>query len=198
MIQGSHAQICGKRNLLVGRAGCLLGFVLLHIFTRRLRRFDGQTFLLYVVWYGLGRFFIEGLRQDSLIIPGTALRVSQVVALVSVLAAVVLLIVFRERTSLSGCGAKDVMALNAVVDDIPDQEKKEDEEDGKSTIFGDLQFEELITDTSASGKAADETAPAQAEKPAQDGEPEPAAQDDAQEDEKEKEEKEEQNNGKAD
>ena len=177
---------------------CLLGFVLLHLFTRKLRRYDGQTFLLYVVWYGLGRFFIEGLRQDSLIIPGTALRVSQVVALVSVLAAVVLLIVFRERTSLSGCGAKDVMALNAVVDDIPDQEKKEDEEDGKSTIFGDLQFEELITDTSASGKAADETAPAQAEKPAQDGEPEPAAQDDAQEDEKEKEEKEEQNNGKAD
>ena len=96
---------------------CILGFVLLHFFTRKLRRYDGQTFLLYVMWYGLGRFFIEGLRQDSLIIPGTGLRVSQVVALVSVLTAVVLLIVFRNKTSLSGCGAKDVMAMNAVVDD---------------------------------------------------------------------------------
>ena len=30
---------------------CLLGFVLLHFFTRRFRRYDGQTFLLYIVWY---------------------------------------------------------------------------------------------------------------------------------------------------
>ena len=104
------------------------------------------------MWYGLGRFFIEGLRQDSLIIPGTGLRVSQVVALVSVLTAVVLLIVFRNKTSLSGCGAKDVMAMNAVVDEIPASEETEDKEDETSTIFGDLPFEELITDTSASGK----------------------------------------------
>ena len=143
---------------------CLLGFVLLHIFTRRLRRFDGQTFLLYVVWYGLGRFFIEGLRQDSLIIPGTVLRVSQVVALVSVLAAVVLLVVFRGKTSLSGCGAKAVMAMNAVVDDVPDSEGASgsaEEDDGKSTIFGDLKFDEsLITGTGSDGKQTQEEAPA--------------------------------------
>ena len=40
---------------------CLLGFVLLHFFTRKFRRYDGQTFLLYIVWYGACRFFIEGL-----------------------------------------------------------------------------------------------------------------------------------------
>ena len=39
---------------------CLLGFVL-HIFCRKFRRYDGQVFLLYLVWYGFGRFFIEGL-----------------------------------------------------------------------------------------------------------------------------------------
>ena len=46
---------------------CLLGFVLLHLFTRHLRRYDGQTFLLYIIWYGVTRFFIEGLRTDSLL-----------------------------------------------------------------------------------------------------------------------------------
>ena len=39
---------------------CLLGFVLLHFFTRKLRRYDGQTFLLYIVWYGACRFFHRG------------------------------------------------------------------------------------------------------------------------------------------
>ena len=53
---------------------CFLGFVLLHFFTRKLRRYDGQTFLLYTVWYGFCRFFIEGLRTDSLMIPGINLR----------------------------------------------------------------------------------------------------------------------------
>ena len=147
---------------------CLVGFALLHVFTRKLRRYDGQTFLLYLLWYGLGRFFIEGLRQDSLIIPGTSLRVSQVVALTSVVAAVVLLIVFRSKTSLSGCGAKDVVAMNAVVDEVPDVKAKEEEEDdGKSTIFGDLPYEQLITETGAvvSGESKQEekreTLPAQ-------------------------------------
>lgn len=125
---------------------CLLGFVLLHIFTRKLRHYDGQTFLLYVLWYGFGRFFIEGIRTDSLIIPGTGLRVSQVVALASVVVAIVLLIVFRSRTSLSGCGAKKIMAMNVVSDEVPETTDEADEGDGKSTIFGDLPMEDLISD----------------------------------------------------
>lgn len=110
---------------------CLLGFILLHFFTRKLRRYDGQTFLLYLIWYGVGRFFIEGLRTDSLLTPFINLRVSQLVAAVTVLAAVVLLIVFHKKTSLTGCGSKKVMAMNQLVDEIP-------AEDGPSTIFGDL------------------------------------------------------------
>ena len=90
------------------------------------------------------------------------------VALTSVVAAVVLLIVFRSKTSLSGCGAKDVVAMNAVVDEVPDVKAKEEEEDdGKSTIFGDLPYEQLITETGAvvSGESKQEekreTLPAQ-------------------------------------
>ncbi len=114
---------------------CLLGFILLHIFSRKFRRYDGQVFICYIIWYGIGRFFIEGLRTDSLITPFFDLRVSQLVAALSVLAGIVLLIVFRNRTSLTGCGSKKVMELNGIVDVIP----QVDINDGPSTIFGDLE-----------------------------------------------------------
>lgn len=84
-----------------------------------------------MIWYGVGRFFIEGLRTDSLITPILPLRVSQVVATVTVITAVVLMIVFRNRTSLSGCGSRKVMELNAVVDEVPEELV----DDGPSTIF---------------------------------------------------------------
>lgn len=93
---------------------CAIGFVLLHIFTTKFRRYDGQSFLLYVIWYGAGRFFIEWLRSDSLYVPGLPIKVSQLVALVSVAAAVTLLIVFRNRKKLSGVGSKAVMAENGL------------------------------------------------------------------------------------
>ena len=117
---------------------CLLGFVLLHFFTRRFRRYDGQTFLLYIVWYGACRFFIEGLRTDSLIIPSTSLRVSQVIAAVCVVAGIVLLFLFRHRTSLTGCGDRRVMEAVGLVEStaLPEDETP-------STIFGDLPPEEI-------------------------------------------------------
>lgn len=76
---------------------CLLGFVLLHIYSKH-RKFDGEVFLMYIGWYGLGRFWIEGLRTDSLLIPGTSFRVSQVLAGTCVLFAVILIFVFRYAT----------------------------------------------------------------------------------------------------
>ena len=52
------------------------------------RRFDGQCFLFYVFWYGIGRAWIEGLRTDSLYLyVGSTIRVSQLLAAVSALAA---------------------------------------------------------------------------------------------------------------
>ena len=93
---------------------CALGFILLHIFTRKFRRYDGQTFLLYMIWYGVGRFFIEALRTDSLIVPYLNMKVSQLVAVIAVLAGIVLLIVFRKCTKLSGCGAAAIMEKNGI------------------------------------------------------------------------------------
>ena len=68
-----------------------VGFLLLHFLSKK-RRYDGQIALSYMAWYGLGRAVIEGLRTDSLYIPGTAIRVSQLLAAASCGAAVILLV----------------------------------------------------------------------------------------------------------
>ena len=56
--------------------------------------------MLYVLWYGLGRAWIEGLRTDSLYLWGTGLRVSQVLAILSAIAAAVLLGVLTHRARM--------------------------------------------------------------------------------------------------
>lgn len=66
----------------------LIGFIGLHIYSKR-RKFDGEVFLLYMAWYGLGRAWIEGLRTDSLYIG--SVRVSQLLAIISCIAAVAVL-----------------------------------------------------------------------------------------------------------
>lgn len=74
---------------------CLIGFIILHFYLKH-RKFDGEVFLMYTGLYGLGRFFIEGLRTDSLYLGN--IRVSQLVAGTCVLASLVLIIVFRGIT----------------------------------------------------------------------------------------------------
>lgn len=72
----------------------ILGLLLVY---RRHKRFDGELCLLYLGGYGLGRFFIEGIRTDTLLIPGTALPVSQVLAMVMFVFAVAADIAVRVR-----------------------------------------------------------------------------------------------------
>ena len=77
----------------------ILGFVILHFYSKR-RKYDGQIFVMYLGWYGLGRMFIEGLRTDSLYLGSTNLRVSQLLAGLCVVFAVFFLFynkVFREH-----------------------------------------------------------------------------------------------------
>ena len=70
------------------------GFVLLHFLSKK-RQYDGQIALGYVLWYGLGRTFIEGLRTDSLM--WGDFRVSQVLAGATAIAAAVALFVLSIR-----------------------------------------------------------------------------------------------------
>ena len=76
---------------------CVFSF-LLH-FSKR-KKFKGQVFLLYLGLYGFGRFFIEGLRADSLMLFGTGIAVSQALSLILVLASVILQLFFlKKKTS---------------------------------------------------------------------------------------------------
>jgi phosphatidylglycerol:prolipoprotein diacylglycerol transferase len=70
----------------------LLGFILINIFYKK-KKFNGQIALMYFAWYGFGRMFIEGLRTDSLFIPGTGIRISQMLGLVLLVASVVVIVV---------------------------------------------------------------------------------------------------------
>jgi phosphatidylglycerol:prolipoprotein diacylglycerol transferase len=78
----------------------LLGFILLHFYSKK-RKFSGEVFLLYIAWYGLGRFFIEGLRTDSLYVMGTGLRISQLIAIGSMAVALILIFFIRKINSLA-------------------------------------------------------------------------------------------------
>ena len=64
---------------------------------RKHKRFDGELCLLYLAGYGLGRFFIEGIRTDTLFLPGTTIPVSQALSLVMVVMAVAADVVVRVR-----------------------------------------------------------------------------------------------------
>ena len=77
----------------------LLGFLLLVMLAKKGRKFNGQMFLGYVIWYGLGRAAIEGLRTDSLYFFGTGIRTSQMVGVVSAAVGIVL---FLIRLKIAG------------------------------------------------------------------------------------------------
>lgn len=71
---------------------CILGFFILLFITKKLRKFSGQTFLCYGIWYGLGRMIIEGFRTDSLYVGDTTIRASQLLSFAIVLVCLVSLI----------------------------------------------------------------------------------------------------------
>ena len=71
-----------------------VGFVILHFLSKK-RKYDGQVALGYLVWYGLGRAFIEGLRTDSLYIG--PFRVSQLLAAGSCVIALALLVILGRK-----------------------------------------------------------------------------------------------------
>ena len=71
-------------------------FVILLLVTRK-KRFHGQVFLLYLMGYGIGRFWIEGLRTDQLKIGSTNIAISQVVSVVLCAAALVLYVLAMKK-----------------------------------------------------------------------------------------------------
>lgn len=78
----------------------VIGFIVL-IFLRKKTGLlkEGEVFLSYLIWYGFGRFFIEGMRTDSLYLFGD-IRVSQVLSALLFFGAIGLLIWRRKNQTL--------------------------------------------------------------------------------------------------
>lgn len=74
----------------------LLGVLLLITIRRVVALRRGDLFLSYVIWYSIGRFFVEGLRTDSLMLTDT-LRIAQVISLVLIALALVMMVVLRKK-----------------------------------------------------------------------------------------------------
>ncbi len=71
-------------------------FLILFLYFRH-KKFDGEVFLMYLGMYGIGRFIIESLRTDALLIPKLGYPVSKAIAIITVLVAIVVIIVKRVR-----------------------------------------------------------------------------------------------------
>lgn len=79
----------------------LAGFILINIFWKK-KRFDGQWVLTYIAWYGLGRAFIETLRQDSLYIGSTDIRVSSLLGFILFLSATAAIVFLMFKPHITG------------------------------------------------------------------------------------------------
>ncbi len=111
----------------------ILGFILIMSFYKK-KKYDGAPTLWYLVWYGFGRFFIEGLRTDSLYllegVLGQTVRVSQLVAALCVVGGVILMIICGIRAKRAKQDAAEyapVYSDNTEEADTPAYEASEPE-----------------------------------------------------------------------
>lgn len=76
---------------------CLIGVVILFYIRRRYSHVTGKQVCFYLIWYGIGRFFIEGLRSDSLYLGD--FRVSQIVSIIMIAIGLVgnIMIKYKKR-----------------------------------------------------------------------------------------------------
>jgi len=93
----AQARICVHPTFLYESIWNLVGALLIHLYYKK-KKFNGEILLLYVAWYGLGRMIIEGMRTDSLYLFDTGIRVSQALAAVSLVAAVIIIVIARIKT----------------------------------------------------------------------------------------------------
>ncbi len=78
-----------------------LGVLLFMLWYRKRKKFDGEMLLIYFAGYGIGRTWIEGLRTDSLLVPGTSLAVSQLLSIGLVVVSLAILF-YRHKRETKG------------------------------------------------------------------------------------------------
>ena len=73
----------------------LIGFIILMILKRNKNIKDGMLFSIYLIWYGIGRFFIEILRTDALMLGNV--KIAQIVSILIVIFGIILLVKSRKN-----------------------------------------------------------------------------------------------------
>ncbi len=79
-----------------------VGVLLFLFWFRKRKKFNGEVFLMYLIGYGLGRIWIEGLRTDQLLLPVVGLPVSQLLSGCLVVGCTILVVWKRKRLSSGG------------------------------------------------------------------------------------------------
>ncbi|MGT2808151.1 prolipoprotein diacylglyceryl transferase [Streptococcus iniae] len=77
----------------------LVGFVIIMVLRRKRKLLkEGEVLAFYLIWYGLGRMIIEGMRTDSLMLMG--LRVSQILSAILIVTGITFVLVRRRRQGI--------------------------------------------------------------------------------------------------
>ena len=79
-----------------------VGVLLFLFWFRKRKKFNGEVFLMYLIGYGLGRIWIEGLRTDQLLLPVVGLPVSQLLSGCLVVGCTSLVVWKRKKLSSGG------------------------------------------------------------------------------------------------
>ena len=82
-----------------------VGVLLFLFWFRKRKKFNGEVFLMYLIGYGLGRIWIEGLRTDQLLLPVVGLPVSQLLSGCLVVGCTILVVWKRKKLSSGGVTA---------------------------------------------------------------------------------------------
>ncbi len=89
----------------------LLGFLLINAYYKR-KKYHGEVFFMYITWYGFGRFWIEGLRTDSLYVG--PIRISQLIGIVcAIVGGAFLVINYFKKVK----GAQPILVAEGRVDE---------------------------------------------------------------------------------
>lgn len=107
----------------------LVGFIIMFVVLRKIKKYwVGEALSFYLVWYSMGRFFIEGMRTDSLYLWGTDIRVAQAISILMALMGIAWF-VFRRMKKLYPVSYRDyVETRRANKQDAADEEVVSEEE----------------------------------------------------------------------
>lgn len=144
------ANVLVHPTFLYESAWCLLGFVFLVIYRKKLQKNIGEITALYMIVYGVERAVVEGLRTDSLMIGGV-IRVSQWLSVILVVVGIALFIDSRRRGKPL---ADAIRAFNVETGVLTEEQAEEEKEEEKSsaeerTSLSDVA--ELLADQEQSG-----------------------------------------------